>query len=152
MSVGCLILVCPRRCCMGKSKVEVLLADPGTWNNFLLSDTHSLNIRRPHSDARNGSAWSKDCHRTHLAYAGGCNSLISRRRSCRHNMICCDANTMRYALLQCRMYANTIRYCLLQCRSYANTVQYCLLQCRSYSMQQASSLYPKQTRHRGEFN
>ena len=39
------------------------------WNDVLLSDTHSLNIRRPHCDAKI-CVEGKDCQRTHLAYAG----------------------------------------------------------------------------------
>ena len=40
------------------------------WNNVLLSDTQSLNIARPHSDAHSDALEGKDCHCTHLAHAG----------------------------------------------------------------------------------
>ena len=48
----------PKKVLYGQVKGKRAVGRPRTiWNDVLLSDTHSLNIRRPHYDAQNKSAW-----------------------------------------------------------------------------------------------
>ena len=48
----------PKKVLYGQVKGRGVVGRPRKiWNDVLLSDTHCLNIRRPHSDAQNRSAW-----------------------------------------------------------------------------------------------
>lgn len=56
MSVKCLVLAC-RMCWLDKYKGTSVMADQKKWNDVLLSDTQSLNIKPLHHGARNKCAW-----------------------------------------------------------------------------------------------
>lgn len=48
----------PKKMLYGQVKGRGVVGRPRKlWNDVLLSDTHSLNIRRPHHDAQNKSAF-----------------------------------------------------------------------------------------------
>ena len=71
---SCVSSITPQlRRCVAKQAKQVgykqHLTAERIWNDIMLSDTHTLNIRRPDSDTQN-SVEGKDCHDTHLPYAG----------------------------------------------------------------------------------